>query len=880
MQSDYETVLELTGVDLSPVESNRLLQRFALDFGWQPSDTLLDPNLNEFSNGHLIVEHGLESAAVVTFFKQPIRYDDLGTNERKRLLSLSYNNLIDWHIYVESGNVSVIYNRTESPQLVASKRVTRHDFAALRREAFEKITEERPTSNLLALDDALISTISNWKRLLAAEIGNLTNRHFSALFNSIIFARAAEDNRRFRSARAGDLQSKGQVLLAKWYSGQFETVGRLLNEVTIELIEGPIPGYLAIDSELDKFSSLSKTSVASLLSDFYHNKYASYFDYDFSIISKHALSRIYEHYVSILRINDTPQTSLFPELPIEQQDRAYGSVYTPQYIARFFARFISTRFTQSQISSLKIVDPACGSGIFLRTLLESSVEAGFQQDSIHQLSSIFGNIMGADVDENATFATRLSLSLLHLVLTGSLPDSLNIENAEAIEYFSTHNEHDEAFDVVVANPPYVPIEKQSQEMRDKVSTFLATLASGRVDLYVPFLLIALKLLKPGGYGCFVLPHSFLLSKSTLRIRQRLSEDCYIHCIADLSDVRVFGDVGAYPILFIFQKKASKIEQIDALVVKCKEFPGQALQEAIIGKTTENKFFSIYKVTQAIFQSDQWVILPAAEHRINRKLGALRPLSDFLYVKQGVVTGADDIFFRTARDVTKKEREIWISLLKDKEMLPYSVPAETELLLFYPFIDNEKLSENVLRKRFPETWRYLVANKLALSKRSSLERYGKTWWEPMWPRLPEELLRPKLVTPHLILIPRFSIDLEGEKAVTRSPFLYPIESGADEDLLKYFLAILNSSTAFWHLSSYSHRYRGGYLMLEPKTLKNLPVPDPSSVGSASISRIVKLIDKRIAPKISSSSAVEIEKEIDDLVASMYSLSKEERKSIGL
>src|SRR5439155_22517170 len=107
----------------------------------------------------------------------------------------------------------------------------------------------------------------------------------------------------------------------------------------------------------------------SLFLDFYDNRFAPY-RYDFSVISKHALSRIYEKYVATLRDSDSPQLSLFRELPQEVQDRSLGGVYTPQYIARFFARFLKDNHTPRAFRTLRTIDPACGSGMFLRTLLE------------------------------------------------------------------------------------------------------------------------------------------------------------------------------------------------------------------------------------------------------------------------------------------------------------------------------------------------------------------------------------------------------------------------------------------------------------------------------------------------------------------------------
>jgi hypothetical protein len=878
MTDEYGLVLSLTADGMDGAARTRALRTFAYEFGWVPSDTLEEPALAEYTNGHLIVEHGLETSAVISFLRSPFRFSDLGTAERKRLFSLSYNNLVDWHIQVEPDTVTFVYNRTEQPTIIDTHRLSRERYEHLRSTAFEKITERRPTSNLPALDDALIKTISIWKRVLSAELGYaVSNETLSALFNAIIFARAAEDHARFRGRVDGLGPAGSQALLSHWFRGIVANVGELLVNVLTQFVHGEIPSTLLNRDRLREFDGLDRLTVASLLTDFYRNKYASYYDYDFSIISKHALSRIYESYVSILRLEDSPQASLFPELPVEERDRAFGSVYTPQYVARFFGRYLRERTPPAQFRTLKSCDPACGSGIFLRTMLEMQSEPVGGAFDPGLITRAFSGVLGVDVDENAAYATRLSLALLHLVLTDRLPEEIDITSEEAIQYFTAHPEFESCYDAVFANPPFVAVEGQTPEMRQLIANFLGEYGRGRIDMSVPFLMIALRLLKPGGFGCFVLPHSFLLSHNAAPIRALLAESAIIHCVADLSAVRVFGDVGSYVVLLVFQKHGGmNVGLPPATVVKCQEFPGQALQDAVEDRLVENQFYSVYKVEQDAFKAGEWVLLPPHEAQLRRKFRSLRKLSDFLVLRQGVITGADDVFLRDSVAIPAEERSIYLPLLRDREMIPYVVPPSSGMVVFYPFVDGGKITPDQLRGDFPETWKYLEGHQDRLKSRGSLVRYGKQWWEPMWPRSPHELLRSKLVSPHLILVPRFSWDVEGRYAVTRSPFLYPKTSGADRDMLRYFLAILNSSPAFWHLTSHSHVYRGGYLMLESKTLAALPVPDPATVEVAALRDLLGLVDARMAQ---GSDAFLIEREIDNIVASFFDLTTDDRKKLG-
>lgn len=235
------------------------------------------------------------------------------------------------------------------------------------------------------------------------------------------------------------------------------------------------------------------------------------------------------------------------------------------------------------------------------------------------IDTAFRNILGLDIDGNAVQATVLSLSLLHLVLTDALPKQLNIVSSEAIEYYQNHPELKGAFDAVIANPPYVSLGTQSPAMRQIITEFMAGDASGRIDAYLAFLRIGLDLLKPGGYGLFVIPHSFLLSKAASNMRKRLFETSWIRCLADLSEIPVFKDSGAYVILLVFQKKLHPEHYAPpALIIKCKDFVGHALQDALTGIGTETNFYSIYEEKQIAFGKDDWIILPPTETSIMSK----------------------------------------------------------------------------------------------------------------------------------------------------------------------------------------------------------------------------------------------------------------------
>ncbi|MBM3476812.1 MAG: hypothetical protein FJX75_26365 [Armatimonadetes bacterium] len=885
MQQLYDTVKRLADPCLLAASRRLMLNEFARGFGWQPSDQLLGlPADRGVANAHLVVEHGLEDTAVLSFLTSERRYRDLSYGEQLRLLGVSYNSLVDWHIHVHPDEASFVFNRTKPPTVVERVPLSRSELGCLRRESFEGVLGQRPSPNVPALDDALVATVSWWRRNLMGQTdAAVSPEALSALFNTIILVRAAEDQRRRTSTEEtpeGGLEGEPD-LLAAWDTTEWReaSLGDLLLRRLHAVVGGPPPPDLVDASLLAQFDLLDRETGEALLRDFYDSRFAPY-RYDFALISKHALSRIYEHYVSVLRLEESPQALLpiFHDIPAEERDRAHGHVWTPQFVARFFARYLREQMPPREFRNLRAADPACGSGIFLRSLLELQCEHLYEDRTRTEVQGMFERVLGVDIDANACQAARLSLALLHLVVAGEgFPARLNVHTSEVMDYLTKEPSLKGEFGAVLANPPFVPPELQSIELRERVRAYMATDAGGKVDLYLVFLRAALDLLEPGGYGLFVLPRSFLLSRTARSMRLRLRDECWIRCVVDLSAVPVFADVDSYVVLLIFQRKPSTaIPPPRATMVKCHGMPSLALQETVEGRASETELYSIHEVGQDYFDRDTWPVLSRAEASTRQRLGELRSLSEFVHIRQGFISGADDVFIRPRRDIPPGEAEAYVPVLHDRAMRPYTVPSKSALLVFYPYVDEKAMDEETLAGRFPKTWAYLCAHRGQLERRKTVGRHP--WWRPTWPRQPQSMLRPKIVTPHVVLTPRFAYDRKGQYAVSHGPFLYPRSAEAEDDVLRFFLAVLNSPVCYWHIASHSDNYARGYALLEPKTLGPTPVPDPSTVPTNMIARLLDLVDTRLVA--AEPGAIALEAEIDEVVSQLYGLSPGERRAMGL
>ncbi|MFI5387207.1 MAG: hypothetical protein ACHQ50_13940, partial [Fimbriimonadales bacterium] len=140
--------------------------------------------------------------------------------------------------------------------------------------------------------------------------------------------------------------------------------------------------------------------------------------------------------------------------------------------------------------------------------------------------------------------------------------------------------------------------------------------------------------------------------------------------------------------------------------------------------------------------------------------------------------------------------------------------------------------------------------------------------------------------HLVLLPRFSIDPTGQYAVSRCPVLLSKWGGGIE-LLRFFVAVLNSSVAFWQIANQAHKYSRGYSMLERNTMRHIKVPDPKDVPPAMMSRLQHIVRDLLrqaqAPQtgpVSEPESSDYESDLDEIVTGLYDLSRDERAAVGM
>lgn len=861
---------------INVLDAKSSVLNFAKELGWNPSYFIPASN-NEKSNGYLVVEHGLQNSAIISFLN--VRNEDLTRIEEENLLALSYNNLVNWHITIDEKYVNYYYILNKDKRKLETLKIeVGNESESLRVETFLEIIQKKPNSNIKALDDILIENISNWKRFISSELNNEVDLvSLSYLFNCIIFLRSIEDNKK----RFNEIEQSQKTFLNIILDNNELKFSEIINIAEKTLIE--IPDFIVDKQSLKIFDKIEIQDLRRMFNSFYENEY-NRFRYDFSIMTKQALSRIYQKYVSLLSIPSTDSNilTLFnnADIPLEKINKEAGAYYTPEYIARFFSKYISRNYTDRQFDELSILEPAVGSGIFLRTLLETEIEQRIDRNSEIDIDKLFNNVIGIDLDLNACLATNLSLTLLQYTFNKNLVKP-KIFNEDSIEYMQTLLKNNELFDVIISNPPYINQNNKDNSFVEALKNVLVNLTNGKIDAYQGFLKLSIDLLKSDGIGLFVLPHNFLISESSKHLRNYLLKHCYIEVVADLSAINVFENVSTYTVLLIIRKKQNydDLNNNTSWILKCKSSVGEGLSNLLSENEIENSYYQVYKAKDYFKSNNEWFILNKSELDLFQKIKTNREISDFLKISQGIVTGRDDVFIRNKGEVVTKEKTIFKKFLPDKKISSYISDYNDDLILF-PYINNILIDDEVFSEKFGKTWEYLNSKKDELEARSKVKNNNFKWWKIHSPGNPIDVNSPKIVCPYMSITPKFSIDIKGEYITSRSNYFTLKDNSNNFDLLYYFLGILNSIPCYWSLSLQSHKQSKGYNIFPISLLKSTPVPDPTLLeNSLLVNKMVLLVKKRVSEK-DINKLFKIEMMINEIACELYKLNSEERKLLGI
>src|SRR5690606_37100923 len=254
---------------------------------------------------------------------------------------------------------------------------------------------------------------------------------------------------------------------------------------------------------LADFLSTDKTDISSQQAELEFN--LRYFE--FKYIPVELISRLYEEFLG----EDKQEKGLF---------------YTPSHLAKLLVDecLPLKKYEEINLTDFKILDPACGSGIFLVVAFKRFVQVWRLQNEmkhpdIKDLKPLLRNIYGVDKEEQAIKLASFSLSLALCnelnpmqIIDELRFDDLTEENLIESDFFQCDAIKDKKFDLVIGNPPFVRGAISNYSNKWELENKKITIPQGQIAL--KFLSESFSYLKEGGLSCLIIKSSGLLYNST------------------------------------------------------------------------------------------------------------------------------------------------------------------------------------------------------------------------------------------------------------------------------------------------------------------------------------------------------------------------------
>lgn len=584
---------------------------------------------------------------------------------------------------------------------------------------------------------------------------------------------------------------------------------------------------------------------------------------DIQLILRHAAGKLFQeaHYEAVLtgqlNLYGTASSDILTSIP------KYSSVhFTPSYIARSVVEE-SLNCLQNLPESLKILDPACGSGEFLKETLRQLKNRGYS-GKIH--------VIGWDISQVAIDMAKFLLAFEKKEWGESL--TINLENVED----SLDKEWEIDYDLILMNPPFVNWNHMNEQEQSAVRGAIGSDYRMKPNMAGAFLWKASNSLKDSGVMGCVLPSSILYGDSYSDLRSKVQRLLNLRLIAKLGNY-IFQSSFTDACLLVasknyFQEVGTKLiwtyntanSASDAMRALRKQHFSRNIIYA-------EKDFSIYSVDDVKgkwmpMKYDSWDLKNHLTKLL--KTERLKEAKNIFDIRLGARIGnpvflVNNEFYESLKMVEKKyfrpvilnkaikngKLSVVSYLFFPKSSIIAPINSEEDLQMYVPFYYNNKLAP--IKER--------------LLERSRTDQ--KNWWHLSEARAWQYQESPKLISTEFGKAGSFAFDENGDFVVERGLAWLPKQSEKfTEETYFAYVALFCCSFLNELLSIYSKQIAGGeWWDLSKRYVQNIPIPDFTSDAIFTSGEFTELAT--LGKKLSKGENVENERLLF-LVRSLYGL----------
>lgn len=454
---------------------------------------------------------------------------------------------------------------------------------------FDQLVEQsfaRSGRHSTEIDETFLKQMNAWRLQLGVELYakykdlRVLNDIVQDFINQIIFIRICEDRKLPLYKRLYEMITD-KAQLQKALTDTFQEADKRYNSGLFKnkyLNEYPI-------------FDLNSDSIYDMIDSLYYPKTP----YLFTIIKPDILGKIYESFLTERLTVSEGIVCLAKKSEYQYKSVVSTPVEIVKYMVKNTLEPICINRSPEALRQLKIIDIACGSGVFLQEayqyLIDYSVRWYEEHDPAYLLELDNGRkklpledkkrllldcIFGVDIDLHAVEVSKFSL-LLKLIEDETLPSvkganpilpdlSANLQTGNALIERADLNDvavsveelidmapfdwsdinHGQKFDVVLGNPPYVKTEDMHLLSGDTEFALYKNKyqsAYKQYDKYFLFTEKAMSLLKDNGVLCYIIPNKFYKIAAGQELRKLLCQNVY--SIDDFGDAQLFPDKTIY-----------------------------------------------------------------------------------------------------------------------------------------------------------------------------------------------------------------------------------------------------------------------------------------------------------------------------------------------